>query len=282
MLVNTIEMLKNARKHGYAVGAFNTCDLEISQAIIDTATKLNSPVIIQTSEKAIDYAGIEAIYGILLTLAKAAPVPVAIHLDHGKSVERAKQCIEIGYSSVMIDTSVLDYDENVKAAQAVVAMAHPKHVSVEAELGVLSGKEDYVAALESKMTKPNQAVEFIEKTGVDSLAISIGNAHGVPSAKEIFDLFRLEEIAKKVSIPLVLHGASSTPPARIKRAIELGIAKINIDTDLRLGFNNDLRAFLESHPDAYDPREILTKATEGVRKVVAKKMALFGSVNQAS
>ncbi len=280
MLVNTLEMLAHARKHGYAIGAFNTSNLEISRAIIETASELKSPVIIQTSEKAIDYAGLKEIYAILTLLAKEATVPVAVHLDHGKSVGRAKECIEAGYTSVMIDTSALDYEENVKAAQDVVAMAHPKDVSVEAELGVLSGKEDYVKALESKLTDPDQAVEFVERTGVDSLAVSIGNAHGVPSVKEIFDLDRLEKIGQKVALPLVLHGASSTHPQRIKRAIELGVAKINIDTDIRLAFNHDLRAYLETNPDVYDPREILTEAVKGVRRVVGKKMELFGSVDR--
>lgn len=281
MLVNLKQMLIDARAGGYAVGAFNTSDLEISRAIIDAAIAQKSPVIIQTSEKAIDYAGLKQIADIMISLANEASVPVAVHLDHGKSLERAKECFGAGYTSAMIDASRLDYEANIALVQSVVAAAQPTNASVEAELGVISGKEDYVTALESKLTNPDQAVEFIERTKIDALAVSIGNAHGIPNAEEVFDLERLEKIGQLVSLPLVLHGASSTHPMRIKRAIELGVAKINIDTDVRMAFNNSLRHFLEMHPDAYDPRDILTEASEGVMKVVAHKMELFGSAGKA-
>lgn len=281
MLVNTKTMLRQARAGGYAVGAFNTSDLEITRAIIDAAVEQNSPVIVQTSEKAIDYAGLRQIADIMLSLAKEADVPVAVHLDHGKSAERAKECLAAGYTTVMIDASHYDYQGNIKLCKEVVVMAHPKDATVEGELGVISGKEDYIEALESNLTDPDQAVEFVKLTNIDSLAVSIGNAHGKPNAEEIFDIDRLELIGQKVDIPLVLHGASSTHPARIKRAIELGVAKINIDTDVRVAFNNNLREFLEKHPEAYDPREIMTEAAEGVKKVVARKMELFGSAGKA-
>lgn len=280
MLVNTREMLKEARKHGYAVGAFNTSDLEITKAIIAGAIEARSPVILQTSEKAIDYAGLNDIAAILLNEAHSAPVPVAVHLDHGKSLTSAEDCLRAGYTSVMIDASRLDYKANITLTKQVVSLAHTKKASVEAELGVISGKEDYIEALQSRLTDPNQAEEFVSQTKVDSLAVSIGNAHGIPSVKEIFDLDRLEGISKKVSVPLVLHGASSTHPKRIKRAIELGVAKINIDTDVRLAFNNSLRAFLIAHPDVYDPREILGATAEGIKKIVIKKMTLFGSTHK--
>jgi fructose-bisphosphate aldolase class II len=281
MLVNTTEMLKKARKHGYAVGAFNTSDLEMSRAIIDAAIEQDSPIIVQASEKAIDYAGLEELAAILHSLAEKAPVPIAIHLDHGKSFERAESCLAVGFTSVMIDASRLNYEENIALVRKVVGIAHPKKASVEAELGVISGKEDYVTALASQLTDPDQAVEFVEKTNADSLAVSIGNAHGIPNAKEIFDLERLEVIGQKVKIPLVLHGASSTHHSRIKRAIAVGVAKINIDTDVRLAFNNDLREFLTEHPDVYDPREMIGKAAEGVKRVVAHKLELFGSAGMA-
>lgn len=281
MLVSTKEMLKRARAGGYAVGAFNTSDLEITTAIVEAASHLKSPVIIQSSEKAIDYAGLDQLAAIMLEAAKSAPVPVAVHLDHGKSYERALDCFKVGYSSVMIDASRHDFDGNIKLCQKVVAAAERYRASVEGELGVISGKEDYVKALASKLTDPDEAVVFVGETGIDSLAVSIGNAHGIPNAKEIFDLDRLEAIGRKVKIPLVLHGASSTHPARIKRAIELGVAKINIDTDVRLAFNNNLRQFLRANPDVYDPREMLAEAAEGVRQVVAKKIELFGSDGKA-
>lgn len=281
MLVNTKTLLKQARAGGYALGAFNTSDLEITQAIIRAAVSLHSPVILQTSEKAIDYAGLEQIANIMCQAAEEADVPVAVHLDHGKSAERAADCFAAGYTSAMIDASKLDFEANIKLVQKVVAMAKRHQASVEAELGIISGKEDYVKALASKLTDPDEAVVFVAETGCDSLAVSIGNAHGIPSADEIFDLDRLEAISRKVSIPLVLHGASSTHHSRIKAAIELGVAKINIDTDVRLAFSNNLRQFLQAHPDVYDPRDIMTSAAEGVEAVVTRKIKLFGSAGQA-
>lgn len=281
MLVNTKEMLQRARQHGYAVGAFNTSDLEITKAIVAVATELKSPVILQTSEKAIDYAGLDQISQIMEQAAAAAPVPIAIHLDHGKSLDRAKACLEAGYSSAMIDGSHLDFEGNIRLCQAVVKLYHRHGACVEAELGIISGREDYIKALKTQLTDPDEALVFVAETGIDSLAVSIGNAHGIPSAHEIFDLDRLEAISQKVRLPLVLHGASSTHSTRIKRAIECGVAKINIDTDVRLGFSNNLRHFLVSHPDVYDPRDILTEAAVGVAKVVAHKMKLFGSVDKA-
>jgi fructose-bisphosphate aldolase class II len=281
MLVNTKQMLIDARKKGYAVGAFNTSDLEITKAIVAAAVESKSPVILQTSEKAIDYAGLKQIAQIMIEAAVESPVPIAVHLDHGKSYERAKECFAAGYTSAMIDVSKLDFDDNIAICQKVVKAAREKNATVEAELGVISGKEDYVKALSSKLTDPDEAVVFVAETGVDSLAVSIGNAHGIPSAHEVFDIDRIEAISRKVALPLVLHGASSTHPTRIKRAIELGVAKVNIDTDVRLAFNNNLRHFLEAHPDAYDPRDILTEAAEGVKKVVMRKMILFGSAGQA-
>lgn len=281
MLVNTKAMLRHARANGYAVGAFNTSDLEITKAVVAAAVEQRSPVILQTSEKAIDYAGLEQIAAIMIRAAEAAPVPVAVHLDHGKSLERARACLNGGYTSVMIDASRLDYHANIKLTQQVVAAAQLKTASVEAELGLISGKEDYVKALASKLTDPDQAVVFVSETQCDSLAVSIGNAHGIPLAQEIFDLDRLEAIGRKVKVPLVLHGASSTHPSRIKRAIELGVAKINIDTDIRLAFNNNLRHFLNNNPQAYDPRDMLTEAAEGVKQVVTHKIKLFGSAHRA-
>lgn len=281
MLVSTKAMLKKARQGGYAVGAFNTSDLEITQAIIRAACTNNSPVILQTSEKAIDYAGLDQIAQIMRQAAGEASVPVAVHLDHGKSLERAKACFEAGFTSAMIDASRYDFDGNIELTKRVVALANKYEASVEAELGVISGKEDYVKALDSKLTDPDEAVVFVAETACDSLAVSIGNAHGIPSVHEIFDLDRLEAIGQKVRVPLVLHGASSTHPARIKRAIELGVAKINIDTDVRLAFSNNLRHFLMTHPDVYDPREILGPAAQAVEKVVAGKMQLFGSIGKA-
>lgn len=281
MLVNTKAMLRHARRHGYAVGAFNTSDLEITKAIIEAATELHSPVILQTSEKAIDYAGLDELAALLLTLARGAPVPVAVHLDHGRSLESVKECLAVGYTSVMIDASRLDLEANIALCQKVVSLAKKSKASVEAELGVIFGQEDYVKALASRVTDPDEAASFVRETGVDSLAVSIGNAHGVPAAKEVFDLARLQAIGQKVSIPLVLHGASSTHSSRIKRAIALGVAKINIDTDIRLAFNNNLRHFLKEHKDNYDPRAMLASAAEGVKKVVSQKLKLFGSAGKA-
>jgi fructose-bisphosphate aldolase class II len=305
MLVTNKDLMVPARKNGYAIGAFNVQNLESMSAIAEAATEEKSPVIMQITPSVIKYAGLAYISNLVKTAAQLAPVPVAMHLDHGDSFETAVKCVEAGFSSVMIDGSFLSFEENVAVTKRVVGVAHPKGVSVEAELGKLAGVEERsVAEKDAILTDPEAAAEFVEKTGVDTLAVAIGTSHGAYKFKSEakLDLERLKMISEKISIPLVLHGASSVPQELVgkankygaeltgakgipedqyRKAIPLGIAKINIDTDLRLAFTATVREVLTNSPKNFDPRKILGPAREAMKEVAKGKMRLFGSAGKA-
>lgn len=280
MLVSLTKVLRVAQMQGFAVGAFNTANLEMTQAIIWAAEELHAPVIVQTSEKAISYAGMKEISALVTTMAKSAKVPVVFHVDHGRTHQVLYDAIESGYSSIMFDGSHLEFEDNIKWTQEMVRRAHAKGISVEAELGRVGGVEDGIEGAAEGMTDPSLAVEFVKRTHCDALAVGIGNNHGKPKEGEYLHLDRLEAIRQVVSVPLVLHGASGTPEADIKKAIKLGITKINIDTDLRLAFAAAEREVLKQK-DIYDPREILQPATDAVKEVVMHKISLFGSAMKA-
>lgn len=280
MLVSLTKVLKVAQHQKFAVGAFNAANLEMVQAIISAAEAMHAPVIVQTSEKAIAYAGMKELAAIIMTRAKESPVPVVFHLDHGRTHEVIYDALEAGYTSIMFDGSHLPYEDNVRWTKEMVTRAHKKGISVEAELGKVGGVEDDVSA-EEGLTDPGLAAEFVRRTRCDALAIGIGNNHGKPKPGERLHLDCLEHIQRAVSVPLVLHGASGTPENKIKQAITLGITKINIDTDLRVAFAEAERAFLKKDKDAYDPREILAPGTEAMHEVVKHKIALFGSAMKA-
>lgn len=277
MLVTLNEILPRARREGYAVGAFNTVNMEITQAIVEAAEEEKSPVIIQTSERAIEYAGLDVLYGMIKMLSGDIEVPAVIHLDHGKTLDVIDHVLEVGYTSIMIDASQFPEAERTKVAKEVTTKAHAKGLSVEGERDQLRGREDDVRGAEGKLTDPDEAVRFVEETKIDAFAVSIGNAHGKPLHNEKFDLDLLGKIAKKVSIPLTLHGASSTAEDLIKKAIALGIVKINIDTDLRVAFTGALKDVISKHPEIYDPRDELGPARDAVKEMVKAKMRLFGS-----
>jgi len=301
MLVTNKEVLSAASAGGYAVGAFNINNMEILQAIVETAAEEKSPIIVSASPSAVKYAGLEYLVAMVKVAAKLYPsVPMTLHLDHGKDIETATMCINGGFTSVMIDGSHLDFEGNVAMTKHVVELAHSKGVSVEAELGKLVSQESTAKDAEDPYTDPNAAVEFVKRTGVDSLAVAIGTSHGAYKFKgEVkLDFERLITIRRKVNIPLVLHGASGVPAwivekatkygaelsgakgipdAHIKKAVSLGIAKINIDTDLRLAFTGSIREVLATSPKEYDPRKVLGPAKENMKKVVQEKMRLFGS-----
>jgi fructose-bisphosphate aldolase class II len=289
MLVSTLGMLRNARKNKYAVGAFDINNLEMLKAVISACSGERSPAIVQTTEKAIAYAGIDYLAG-MTKIAARQDIPVVLHLDHGQKLSTIKACIDHGYTSVMFDGSKLPFGRNVNITKKVVSMAKRKKVSVEAELGVILGKEDNVNAKESYYTDPKMAKLFVKKTGVNSLAVAIGTKHGL-SKEEIrhgmikgrlrLRLDILKEIGEIVSIPLVLHGGSDIPPQDVKKCIRLGVAKINIDTDLRVAFTKSVRKFTQQNPDVYDPREILSPAIEEMKKVVKEKVREFGSSKKA-
>lgn len=311
MLTTLKPVLDAANRENYAVGAFNTNNLEITQAIIQAAVEMKSPVIIQTSEGAIEYAGMDYLKA-LIDVAAKAPVPVVFHLDHGKNLEVVKRAIDGGYTSVMYDGSALPEAENLKNTQQVVAWAKAKGVSVEAEIGAIAGIEDFVSveAKDAHLTNPEKALAFAKAAGCDALAIAIGTAHGAFKFKgeTILDFERLKKIKELTKMPLVLHGASGIPAdlvaraqahsdilgdaARlenahgvsdeaIKKAVSLGINKINVDSDLRIAFTVAVREVLINDHKTIDPRKILGPAHDLMKSVVKHKMEIFGSAGKA-
>jgi len=282
-LVTVAELLNKAQKEGYAVGAFNCNNMEIVQAIVAAAEAENSPVIIQASQGAIKYAGIDFIAALSMQAAQKARVPVALHLDHGTSLEQVMACIRHGFTSVMIDGSKYPFAENVALTKKVVELAHAIGVSVEAELGKIGGTEDDISVDERDafFTDPEEAREFVERTGVDSLAVAIGTAHGRYKGVPKLDFERLAKIRELVHIPLVLHGSSGVPDEDIKKAVSLGVAKVNIDTNIREAFVGKMREVLEKNPDEIDPRKILGPAKEAAIEIIREKIRVFGSTNKA-
>jgi fructose-bisphosphate aldolase, class II len=278
------KVLQKAYAGKYAVGAFNTSNLEITQAILNASQKLNAPVIVATSPKAIDYAGgPRVIVALVEAVAKKYRIPIVLHLDHSKTFSLVKACIEAGYTSVMFDGSRLPYAQNVRITKNVVKAAHSKGVSVEAEIGIIGGKEDYLNKRSVVLADPDQAVDFVKKTGVDALAAAVGTAHGLAKdAPEKIDFKLLAEINKRLRMPLVLHGASEgISNAHIRKAIRSGVSKINIDTTIRVGFTNAVRKSVIKDKELYDPRALITSGRIGAEKAIEQKIKLFSTQNKA-
>ncbi|NQS76605.1 MAG: class II fructose-1,6-bisphosphate aldolase [Peptococcaceae bacterium] len=282
-LIGVVEMLKNAEAGGYAVGAFNCNNMEIVQAIVAAAEAENSPVIMQASQGAIKYAGLDYIVAMAKLAAEHTHVPVALHLDHGTSYEQAVQCIHAGFSSVMIDGSKLPLDENIRLTRRVLDVARAVGVSVEAELGKIGGTEDDIVVSErdALLTDPEEAATFVNETKVDALAVAIGTAHGQYKGIPELDFPRLEKIKSLVSIPIVLHGSSGVADDDIREAVRLGVRKVNIDTNIREAFTQAARKVLDVNPQEIDPRKVLGPAREAAIEIIREKMRLFGSSNRA-
>ncbi|MGD8565881.1 MAG: class II fructose-bisphosphate aldolase family protein [Candidatus Bathyarchaeota archaeon] len=305
MLFANKALMSQARKGGYAVGAFNISNLESLIAVTEAAVEERSPVIVAVTPSSIKYAGLDYVQQMVETASRAISVPMSLHLDHGKDLEIVTKCIDAGFTSVMIDGSHLDFEKNVALTKQTVDLAHLKGVSVEGELGRLAGvEESSVDEKDALLTDPEAAHNFVDQTDVDALAIAIGTSHGAYKFKGTpkLDFERLKHISKKTNVLLVLHGASSVPQDIIKKAISygaelkgakgipeehiqkaisLGITKINIDTDLRLAFTANIRETLVKSPETFDPRKILGSATEGMKTVVKRKMQLFKSSGKA-
>ncbi|MFZ3170976.1 MAG: class II fructose-1,6-bisphosphate aldolase [Carboxydocellales bacterium] len=282
-LVPITELLKKAEEGGYAVGAFNCNNMEIVQAIIAAAEAERSPVIMQASQGAIKYAGLEFITSMAKVAAESATVPVALHIDHGTSFEQVMQCIRSGFSSVMIDGSKLPLNENIAITKKVIDVAHAVGVSVEAELGKIGGTEDdiHVDAKDAFFTNPEEARIFVQETGVDALAIAIGTAHGQYKGIPELDFPRLEKIRSLVNCPIVLHGSSGVPDEAIKKAITLGVRKVNIDTNIREAFVEACRQVLNKDAKEIDPRKVLGPARDAATAVIREKIRVFGSNGKA-
>lgn len=287
MIYTTQVLLERAQAGGYAIGAFNTVNVETTRAIIEAALDERSPVIVQMTEKTLDYAGGRAIFQFVKNTAEfyAADVPIAIHLDHGKSFEVVERSIEIGFPSVMYDGSRKAYADNLAVTRKIVELAHAKGVSVQAELGsvpylgeVSMDMDD--AAWDGYMTDPHQAADFVKGTGVDTLAVAIGNAHGFFRERSVPDYDRLAAISEQVGIPLVLHGASDWELDRVTEVMRRGIVCFNVDTAVRLAFIGGLRRMLNSG-DETDLRKILGAAKQETKEAVQNKMRIFGSSGKA-
>ena len=297
-LVTTKEMFEKSMREHFAIGAFNVNNMEIVQGVLDAAKEENSPVILQASSSAIKYARINYLMKMVEAGIEETDVPVALHLDHGPDFETCKMCIDAGFTSVMIDGSKYDFEENVALTKKVVDYAHERGVVVEAELGKLAGIEDdvNVSSSDAMFTDPDQAKEFVERTGCDSLAIAIGTSHGAykfkGDAKLRFDI--LQKVKEKLpNTPIVLHGASTVipelvetcnkyggnipgakgvPDEMLREASKSGVSKINVDTDLRLAMTSEIRRVFAEEPETFDPRKYLTPAREKIKETVKHKM----------
>ncbi|MFW0837931.1 MAG: class II fructose-bisphosphate aldolase [Candidatus Komeilibacteria bacterium] len=289
MLCHIKEIVNPAKQNHYAIGAFNTANLEITLAIARAAVNSQSPVIIQVSEKTIAYAGLKPITHIVETVAKneANHVPVALHLDHGHSFKSVAECINAGFSSIHIDGSELAFDENIAITKEAVAYAHKKGVWAQGELGRILGKEgmkNFKGSFDEMvdyLTDPEEAIEFVEKTGVDTLAVSVGTFHGNFVGKEKIYFEVLDKISKAIDVPLVLHGASGIPDDELQKAVEHGISIVNIDTELRIAFTEQLKKTMQqASDDMVDPRTVLSPSITAVSEVVERKLKYLGSFNK--
>jgi ketose-bisphosphate aldolase len=284
MLANVKELLEKAKAEGYAVGAFNTVNLETTRAIIEAAQELKSPVIVQMTEKTFDYAGGRAMFHLTKNIAEwyAPEIPVGIHLDHGKSFEVVERAMDIGFGSVMYDGSRKEYVDNLMMTKKIVDIAHKQGVVVQAELGnvpYIGEMQMETINWEQYMTNPDQAVQFVTETGIDTLAVAIGNAHGFFRERSEADYERLTTIASLVDVPLVLHGASDWHNGRVSEVIKRGVSCFNVDTATRIAFIGALREMLQSE-DETDLRKVLGKGKDAVKEAVKGKILAFGSAGK--
>ena len=281
-LVTTKKMLQDAQDGHYAVGAFNVENMEMVMAVIEAAEELKSPVIMQTTPSTVKYAGLDYYLANVRAAAERAKVPVALHLDHGSSYGLAMQALRTGYTSIMIDGSHQGYEENIAVTKAVADACAPSGIPVEAELGKVGGKEDELDGGEGDgYTDPQQAREFIERTGATSLAIAIGTAHGLYKGEPKLDQERLSEIRTVVKVPLVLHGASGVPDEAVRESIQRGICKVNYATELRIAYSNGVKEVLNEKPDTIDPKKYGAAGKEHVKLFVMEKIKNCGCAGKA-
>ncbi len=278
-LVTSKEMLSRAQAGGYAIGAFNAENMEMVQAIVEAAEELCAPVIIQTTPSTVRYASTDVYAATVRAVAQRASVPVCIHLDHGDSYELAMSALESGYTSVMIDGSKLDLEGNIALTRAVAEQARAAGIPVEAELGAVGGKEDSLEA-EGGCTIPEEAKEFVERTGIDSLAVAIGTAHGVYTKAPRLDIERLRQIRAMVDVPLVLHGASGLTDESVQACIREGICKVNFATELRQSYTRAVRRVLEDGA-IYDPKAYGKEARRAVKAQAMDRMTVCGCAGKA-
>lgn len=285
-LVTSKEILKDAQKHRYAIGAFNANNMEIVQAIIETAEEERAPVIVQASQGAIAYAGLDMIVGMVKTLAEDTFIPVVLHLDHGTDYYQNIKCLRAGFTSLMFDGSSLSFEENVTLTKKVVEMAHAVNIPVEAEIGQIgkmdSSDEPGVAIEKIKefMADPEEARKFVELTDIDSLAAAVGTIHGCQEPIARLDIPRIEKIRDLTGIPIVLHGASGASDEEVRKGIAAGVCKVNIDTRIRMAFTRAIQDYFHQNPNEIDPRKPLGIAKKAAKEVIRDRIRVLGCNNR--
>lgn len=282
-LVSSTPLLNAARKNGYCIGAFNVHTLEMLQAVVEAAEETQSPLILQSTVGTVKHLGAEYIAAAATVASIKSSIPIALHLDHCTDFNIIVQCIRAGYTSVMIDASHSPFDENVRQTAKVVEIASAIGVNVEAELGKVGGVEDdiVVADHDALMADPEECAQFVALTGVSTLAPAIGTAHGIYIGTPKIDFARIEKIAGKVSVPLVLHGGSGIPEEQVKRCIALGMAKMNVATELRIVFSDAIKKVFAANPDENDPRKYMIPAKQALKAAAIEKMRICGSIGRA-
>jgi tagatose 1,6-diphosphate aldolase GatY/KbaY len=283
-LISSTEMLKKARRDGYCIGAFNVHTLEMLQAVVEAAEEAQAPLILQTTVGTVKHLGAEYVAAMARVAARSANVPIALHLDHCHDYALIERCIKAGYTSVMIDASMHPFEENVELTRRVVELAHREGVNVEAELGKVGGVEDDLVVEEDDavLADPGECEAFAAMTGVDTLAPAIGTAHGMYKGEPKIAFGRLKQIADRVGVPLVLHGGSGIPEEQVKRAVFLGMAKMNVATELRIGFSSAIKQVFEENPTENDPRTYMKRAKQAVKDIALAKMAICGCIGKAA
>ena len=281
MLVTSKEMLQKAQDGHYAVGAFNVENMEMVQAVIAAAEELKSPVMLQTTSSTLKYASPELYFANAKAEAEKASVPVCIHLDHGKDFDISMKCLRAGYTSIMIDGSHEEFEENIRMTKEVADVCKAMGIPCEGELGKVGGKEDDVEAEGDAYTDPAEAKEFVERTGVTSLAVGIGTAHGVYKTTPVLNVERLSEIREMVDIPLVLHGASGLSDEAVRECISRGICKVNFATELRQAYTKAVKELLTEKPETFDPKAYGKLGREAVKELVKNRMKVCGSDGKA-
>ena len=280
-LVTSEKMLSDAQRGGYAVGAFNVENMEMVKAVIAAAEELKAPVMLQTTPSTVKYGTLETYYAIVAAEAKKASIPVCLHLDHGSSFDLALQAIRAGYTSVMIDGSHEDFEQNIAITRKVADAARACGIPVEAELGKVGGKEDDLEGEADTNTDPLEAKEFVERTGVTSLAIAIGTAHGFYAGTPVLDKARVTEIRKVVSVPLVLHGASGLSDEDVRECVGRGMCKVNFATELRAAYTDAGKRLLAEKPETFDPKKLGMAGMEAVRELVKGRIKVCGCAGKA-
>ncbi len=283
MLVTSRELLADAQSKSYAVGAFNVENMEMVLAVIQAAEETKSPVILQTTPGTVKYAGIEMYAANMRTAAERSNVPVACHLDHGNSFGIAARAFRAGYTSIMIDGSKLDFEDNISLTKSVVEMCHAGNIPVEAELGRVGGKEDNLdnSKTNNPYTNPQEAAEFVARSECDFLAVAIGTAHGVYKGTPQINFDVLGKIRELVSIPLVLHGTSGVPDEQVVHCVKMGMCKVNYATDLRIAYTYGVKRYMQENPGVFDPKKYGACGIEEVKKYVVGRMKVIGSCGKA-